>query len=154
MIRYLGTTLCLHALAYPRLLVQARSVPARVLIRHKSDSDQPKSYNSGPASGVIVRRPGLYGTRSQALPSGMVESHVGRICEILQCIGSSNDLLEKADYVLVQVATLSGRHAHYDMPHVALTPQYSLVPLAVSLNMCLITSSALTVELILSVRRM
>ncbi len=84
----------------------------------------------------------------------MVESHVGRICEILQCIGSSNDLLEKADYVLVQVATLSGRHAHYDMPHVALTPQYSLVPLAVSLNMCLITSSALTVELILSVRRM
>ncbi|KAI0750146.1 hypothetical protein C8Q80DRAFT_1100350, partial [Daedaleopsis nitida] len=55
-------------------------------------------------------------------------SHVGRVWEILQAVGSPNDGLGKADYLLVQQVSVRGRHPLYDMPQLGLSAAYFLIP--------------------------
>ncbi len=49
-------------------------------------------------------------------------------------MGSPNEPLGKADYLLVECARVGGRHLHYDMPHVILEQRFVVVPIMVRVH--------------------
>lgn len=70
---------------------------------------------------------------SWVLASGPEEQlFVCQVVEILQCMGSNNQLRFQPDVFLVRVATNQGVVEPYEMPHLSLNPGYSLMDPRVS----------------------